>query len=61
MCAIRMYGWGDGGEGVLGRNIVAGLTDRNVDKCIIFSNVFFFFLSNTMIKNENYSSQVLQS
>ena len=51
-------GWGGGGE--RGRNIVAGLTDRNVVALYVFGNVFFF-LSNSMIKNENYSSQVLQS
>ena len=59
MCAIRMYGWGDGGEGG-GCDIVAGLTDRNVE-IALFLAMFSFFLSNTMIKNENYSSQVLQS
>ena len=49
-----------GKRGMRGRNIVAGLMDRNVDTAL-FLAMFSFFLSNTMIKNENYSSQVLQS
>ena len=56
---IYMYWWGDGGGGVRGRNIVAGLMDRKV--FALFLAMFSFFLSNTMIKNENYSSQVRQS
>ena len=48
-----------GRRGARGRNIVAGLTDRNA--VALFLAMFSFFLSNTLIKNENYSSQVLQS
>ena len=48
-----------GRRGARGRNIVAGLTDRNA-VALFFGNVFFFLL-NTLIKNENYSFQVLQS
>ena len=65
MYAILMYGWGDGGA--RGRNIVAGLTDRNVVALFLalFSFLFFFFFvfsfffPNTMIKITLY--QVLRS
>ena len=48
-----------GRRGARGRNIVAGLTDRNA--VALFLAMFSFFFFNTLIKNENYSFQVLQS